>query len=164
MRRSPWTSLAAAVLLATATTVAGQGPTQQAPNPNAAPAAAAAAPDGAALYQRRCASCHDNPTERTPPRQALQAMTSARILRVMDFGSDKYGLDAYLYDSSNDGRVNYDRVLFARDKDGSAAVGNLRQGQTADVKVRVSGGPKDGGTAGFLVTALAWEIAFGSFK
>jgi polyvinyl alcohol dehydrogenase (cytochrome) len=87
MRRSPWTSLAAAVLLATATTVAGQGPTQQAPNPNAAPAAAAAAPDGAALYQRRCASCHDNPTERTPPRQALQAMTSARILRVMDFGA-----------------------------------------------------------------------------
>src|SRR6476620_2900975 len=87
MRRSPWTSLAAAVLLATATTVAGQGPTQQVPNPNAAPAAAAAAPDGAALYQRRCASCHDNPTERTPPRQALQAMTSARILRVMDFGA-----------------------------------------------------------------------------
>ena len=31
--------------------------------------------------------CHDNPTERTPPRQALQAMTSARILRAMDFGA-----------------------------------------------------------------------------
>jgi polyvinyl alcohol dehydrogenase (cytochrome) len=54
----------------------------------AAPSSAwAQGPDGAALYQRRCASCHDNPTERTPPRQALQAMTAARILRVMDFGA-----------------------------------------------------------------------------
>ena len=72
-------------------------------------------------------------------------------LRVLDAGTDKYGLDAYLYDSSDDGRRNYDRVLFARGKDGSAAVADLRQGQTADVKVKIAGGDLDGKTAGFLV-------------
>jgi DNA-binding CsgD family transcriptional regulator len=71
MRRLPWTRLSAAGILVVVI----------------ASVASAQSPDGAALYQRRCASCHDNPTERTPPRQALQAMTSARILRVMDFGA-----------------------------------------------------------------------------
>src|SRR5262245_32866565 len=70
MERLAWTRVAlAGVLMAVASVAAAQSP------------------DGAALYQRRCAACHDNPTERTPPRQALQAMTSARILRVMDFGA-----------------------------------------------------------------------------
>ena len=35
-------------------------------------------------------------------------------MRVLDFGVDKYGLDAFIYDSSNDSTTNYDRVLFAR--------------------------------------------------
>ncbi len=39
-------------------------------------------------------------------------------LRVLDFGTDKYGLNAYIFDSTNDGRVNYDRVLFSPTKDG----------------------------------------------
>ena len=34
-------------------------------------------------------------------------------LRVIDFGVDKYGLNAYLYDSTNNGATDYDRVLFA---------------------------------------------------
>jgi 2',3'-cyclic-nucleotide 2'-phosphodiesterase (5'-nucleotidase family) len=72
-------------------------------------------------------------------------------LRVLDSGTDKYGLNVYLYDSTNDGRRNHDRALFARDKDGSAAVANLRQGGTADVKVKISGGTLDGKTAGFLL-------------
>ncbi len=72
-------------------------------------------------------------------------------LRVLDAGNDKYGLDVYLYDSTDDGRTNYDRALFARGKDGSAAVADLRQGQTADVKVKITGGALDGKTAGFLV-------------
>ena len=42
--------------------------------------------------------------------------------------TDKYGLNVYLYDSTDDGQPNYDRALFARGKDGSAAVANLRQG------------------------------------
>ena len=35
-------------------------------------------------------------------------------LRVLDFGTDKYGLNAYIFDSTNDGTTNYDRVLFSR--------------------------------------------------
>ncbi len=34
-------------------------------------------------------------------------------LRVLDFGVDKYGLDAYIYDSTNDNRTSYNRVLFS---------------------------------------------------
>ena len=50
-------------------------------------------------------------------------------------GVDKYGLNAYIYDSSNDGRRRYDRVLFSPTKDGDDAVGDLREGEWADVKV-----------------------------
>ncbi len=57
-------------------------------------------------------------------------------MRVIDFGVDKYGLNAYLFDSTNDRRVNYDKVLFSPTKDGAAAVATLRQGEWADVKVQ----------------------------
>ena len=40
-------------------------------------------------------------------------------LRVLDFGTDKYGLNAYIFDSTNDKQTNYDRVLFSPAKDGS---------------------------------------------
>jgi hypothetical protein len=40
-------------------------------------------------------------------------------MRVLDFGVDKYGLDAYIHDSTDDSTVNHDRVLFSRDKDGA---------------------------------------------
>ncbi|HYO44005.1 MAG TPA: alkaline phosphatase family protein, partial [Candidatus Limnocylindrales bacterium] len=72
-------------------------------------------------------------------------------LRVLDFGTDKYGLNAYLFDSSNDGRVNYSRVLFSPTKDGDDGVGTLREGKWADVKVKISGGASAGLTAGLLV-------------
>ena len=72
-------------------------------------------------------------------------------MRVLDFGTDKYGLSAYLYDTTNNGRTDYDRVLLAPGKDGAAAVGVLRQGQWSDVKVTISGGSLAGKTAGFLV-------------
>ena len=35
-------------------------------------------------------------------------------LRVLDSGTDKYGLNAYLFDSTDDGRSNYDKVLSRR--------------------------------------------------
>ncbi len=72
-------------------------------------------------------------------------------LRILDAGTDKYGLNAYLYDSTNDGRTNYNRVFFSRTKDGADKVADLRQGQLADVKVAVQGGALDGLTAGFLL-------------
>ncbi|MDP9463399.1 MAG: 5'-nucleotidase C-terminal domain-containing protein, partial [Actinomycetota bacterium] len=72
-------------------------------------------------------------------------------LRVLDFGVDKYGLNAYIYDSSNDHRTNYNRVLFSPTKSGVDKVADLRQGQLADVKVVVQGGALDGKTAAMLV-------------
>ena len=58
-------------------------------------------------------------------------------LRVLDGGIDKYGLNAYLYDSRDDGRTRYDRVLLSTTKDGDDSVGDLREGEWADVKVTI---------------------------
>jgi 2',3'-cyclic-nucleotide 2'-phosphodiesterase (5'-nucleotidase family)/predicted AlkP superfamily pyrophosphatase or phosphodiesterase len=72
-------------------------------------------------------------------------------LRVLDFGVDKYGLDAFIYDSRDDNRTAYNKVLFSPTKDGGLAVATLRAGQWADVKVHIVGGASEGLTAGFLV-------------
>src|ERR1700691_2613485 len=52
------------------------------------PAAGQAAPNisGSEAYAERCASCHDQPYDRNPPRAALQQLSHARILRTLDFG------------------------------------------------------------------------------
>ena len=72
-------------------------------------------------------------------------------LRVLDFGTDKYGQNAYIFDSTNDGAVNYDKVLFSPTKDGADAVATLAEGQWADVKVAIVGGANAGKTAGMLL-------------
>jgi 2',3'-cyclic-nucleotide 2'-phosphodiesterase (5'-nucleotidase family) len=72
-------------------------------------------------------------------------------LRVLDFGTDKYGLNAYIFDSTNDALTNYDRVLFAPAKDGAAAVATLTKGQWGDAKVKIVGGALAGLTAGMLL-------------
>ncbi len=72
-------------------------------------------------------------------------------LRVLDFGTDKYGLNAYIFDSTNDSTVDYDRVLFSPTKDGASAVATLARGQWGDVKVKIVGGALNGQTAGMLV-------------
>jgi polyvinyl alcohol dehydrogenase (cytochrome) len=45
-----------------------------------------AAPTGEEVYQTRCAACHDQNTARIPPKESLQKLASARILRTLDFG------------------------------------------------------------------------------
>jgi polyvinyl alcohol dehydrogenase (cytochrome) len=50
-------------------------------------ASAGQAPSGEAVYKQRCAQCHEQPQGRVPPRAAIQQMTSARILRTLDFGA-----------------------------------------------------------------------------
>jgi 2',3'-cyclic-nucleotide 2'-phosphodiesterase (5'-nucleotidase family)/predicted AlkP superfamily phosphohydrolase/phosphomutase len=72
-------------------------------------------------------------------------------MRVLDFGTDKYGQNAYLYDSTDDGAANYDRVLFSPTKDGNDSVGDLAKGEWADVKVTIIGGSFAGKTGGFLI-------------
>src|SRR5262245_32476715 len=50
--------------------------------------AAAQGVSGEALYQRRCAACHDKPADgRTPSVATLQGMTTTRIMRTLDFGA-----------------------------------------------------------------------------
>jgi polyvinyl alcohol dehydrogenase (cytochrome) len=41
---------------------------------------------GAEVYEKRCAACHNQVTARIPNREALQKMSSARIMRTLDFG------------------------------------------------------------------------------
>jgi 2',3'-cyclic-nucleotide 2'-phosphodiesterase (5'-nucleotidase family)/predicted AlkP superfamily phosphohydrolase/phosphomutase len=72
-------------------------------------------------------------------------------LRVLDAGTDKYGLNAWIFDSTNDGTTNYDKVLFSRTKSAADSVGVLRKGEWADVKVKIVGGTSAGLTAGMLV-------------
>jgi polyvinyl alcohol dehydrogenase (cytochrome) len=47
----------------------------------------AALPSGEAVYQRRCAGCHEQTNPRIPPRQSLMQMPASRILRTLDFGA-----------------------------------------------------------------------------
>ena len=47
----------------------------------------AATPSGEAVYQRRCAACHDQVSDRIPPKASLNQMPSTRILRALDFGA-----------------------------------------------------------------------------
>jgi polyvinyl alcohol dehydrogenase (cytochrome) len=50
--------------------------------------AVAQSPSGEAVYQRRCAACHETPADgRTPGVNTLKAMTSSRILRTLNFGA-----------------------------------------------------------------------------
>ena len=72
-------------------------------------------------------------------------------LRVLDGGVDKYGLNAYIYDSTDDAQTGYNRVLFSPTKDGDDAVGDLTEGEWADVKVTIQGSNLDGKTGAMLV-------------
>jgi polyvinyl alcohol dehydrogenase (cytochrome) len=50
------------------------------------PGLSAATPSGEALYQQRCASCHDSGQAAIPSKDALKKMTVTRIRTSMDFG------------------------------------------------------------------------------
>jgi 2',3'-cyclic-nucleotide 2'-phosphodiesterase (5'-nucleotidase family)/predicted AlkP superfamily phosphohydrolase/phosphomutase len=67
--------------------------------------------------------------------------------------------DLYIYDSTDDGRTNYDRVLLApaeAGKNAAGAVANLAADQWAEIKLTLIGA-RAGQTAGFYVKAI--EIA-----
>src|SRR5260370_1029918 len=73
-------SIAILAVLVSATLGAG------AQNVAAVPTAAQSSVSGADVYQKRCASCHDQAGSRAPSRDALQKLSAARILRTLDFG------------------------------------------------------------------------------
>jgi 2',3'-cyclic-nucleotide 2'-phosphodiesterase (5'-nucleotidase family) len=65
--------------------------------------------------------------------------------------------DVYIYDSTNDGTVDYDNVLVVNSsaaKDGSAAAANLAVGEWADAKVTLVSGPLAGRTGGFYAKLI----------
>src|SRR5262252_4594480 len=45
------------------------------------------APDGASLYERHCASCHDAGAARAPTREQFRAMSPVRVLSAMERGA-----------------------------------------------------------------------------
>src|SRR5262245_60344292 len=45
------------------------------------------APDGADLYKRTCAQCHDNGTNRAPNRESFRLLAAERVLAAMETGS-----------------------------------------------------------------------------
>ncbi len=65
--------------------------------------------------------------------------------------------DVYIYDSTNNGTVNYDRVLIVNSadaKDGTKAVANLGRGDWADAKLTLATGGLAGKTAGFYTKLI----------
>ena len=45
------------------------------------------AEDGAAIYQKHCASCHDSGAARLPGREALKRLSAERILTSLEGGT-----------------------------------------------------------------------------
>ena len=73
-------------------------------------------------------------------------------MRVLDVGVDKYGLNAYLYDSTQRRHAPTTTGCCSRPRrTATDAVGDLTEGEWADVKVTIAGGALDGKTAGMLV-------------
>ena len=65
--------------------------------------------------------------------------------------------NVYIYDSTNNGTMSYDRVVIvnsADGKDGSKAVASLGRGDWADAKLTVASGSLAGKTAGFLTKLI----------
>jgi 2',3'-cyclic-nucleotide 2'-phosphodiesterase (5'-nucleotidase family)/predicted AlkP superfamily phosphohydrolase/phosphomutase len=65
--------------------------------------------------------------------------------------------DVYIYDSTDDGTVNYDHVLVVNSsagKDGAQAAADLTLGEWADSKVTLVSGPFAGLTGGFLAKLI----------
>src|ERR1700693_618557 len=64
----------------------GAIPSATAQNSAPAPPSTPSSVSGTDVYQKRCASCHDQAGSRAPSRDALQKLSAARILRTLDFG------------------------------------------------------------------------------
>jgi 2',3'-cyclic-nucleotide 2'-phosphodiesterase (5'-nucleotidase family)/predicted AlkP superfamily phosphohydrolase/phosphomutase len=78
--------------------------------------------------------------------------------------------DVYIYDSTDDGTVNYDRALVVNrnaEKNGSAAVATLEQGEWADTKLTLTpaaGSALAGKTAGFYMKLIELEPDLSKFR
>ncbi len=97
----------------------------------------------------------NTPSSYSPAKQETFDVNSSSV------GNDRY--DLYIYDSTNDTTVNYDRVLVvpnAAGKDASQEVAILAAGQWADVKVMLTSGL----TAGFNVKLVDLKPDLSQFR
>ncbi|MDR5695201.1 MAG: alkaline phosphatase family protein [Armatimonadota bacterium] len=85
------------------------------------------------------------PQSFSPPKEAL-----LNIPTTFERVNPTRSYHLYIYDSTDDGAVNYDRVLVAPEKDGNSAVVILKKGNLYEVKVRLL----DERTAGFYLKAI----------
>jgi 2',3'-cyclic-nucleotide 2'-phosphodiesterase (5'-nucleotidase family) len=105
-------------------------------------------------YQRQdlaaAAGWTNVPASFSPARQATFTHNNAQIP-----GNGVW--DVYIYDSTNDGTTNYNRVLIVNSadlKDGTKAVANLGRGDWADAKLTLATGALAGKTAGFYTKLI----------
>jgi polyvinyl alcohol dehydrogenase (cytochrome) len=84
--RYPRTSANLSFHIAMLAVFVGAIPAAMAQNSAPAPPSTMSSVSGADVYQKRCASCHDQAGSRAPSRDALQKLSAARILRTLDFG------------------------------------------------------------------------------
>jgi 2',3'-cyclic-nucleotide 2'-phosphodiesterase (5'-nucleotidase family)/predicted AlkP superfamily phosphohydrolase/phosphomutase len=90
------------------------------------------------------------PTSFSPAKETFFTQSSSQIP-----GNGSW--DVYVYDSTDDGTVNYNRALVVNSsagKNGSAAVATLAQGQWADAKVTLASGTFAGRTGGFYMKLI----------
>jgi len=85
------------------------------------------------------------------PASFSPALQTTMIVR--DFGVQRYNHEVYIFDSTDDSAVNYDRILLVRSpsKDGSQAVATLAPGDWEDIKLPIATGALAGKTAGMWV-------------
>ncbi len=93
-----------------------------------------AASSGEAVYQSRCAVCHEQVNERIPPRETLQKMPAARILRALNAGA----MMAVAFTISTEDRVAVASYLGTND----AVAGPPAAAFCADRKVKLAAAPK----------------------
>jgi predicted AlkP superfamily phosphohydrolase/phosphomutase len=86
------------------------------------------------------------PTSYSPPLETVMVVTS--------FLNPNYDHYVYIYDSTDDGMMNYDHALIVLDiygKDGSMAAADLAEGDWVDEKLEVTGSFRTGWTGGMWI-------------
>jgi polyvinyl alcohol dehydrogenase (cytochrome) len=94
----------------------------------------ACAQSGETVYQKKCAGCHEQSSERIPPREALQKLPAQRIVRALDTGA----MMAIGFTLSREDRIAVANYLGTKD----VVTGPPASAFCKDRSVRISNSPK----------------------
>ena len=89
---------------------------------------------GKAVYEKKCAGCHEQTSDRIPRREALQKMPSQRILRALDTGA----MMAIAFTISRDDRIAVAEYLGTKEQ----VAGPPPSAYCADRSVKIAASPK----------------------